>query len=136
MHNTSLFDFPRRYLQHLLKSDPDYKQPLYYYYPHVPLSVYVCILGPLALFLCPHDPTLHKCLIPLSCVGKALNMFPIPIHRSVFPHYVSMPPPMDPSSLHLLPVSIHVLSSHFKNFVPIYGSQFKLHRSMAINLVE
>ena len=29
MHNTSLFDFPRRYLQHLLKSDPDYKQPLY-----------------------------------------------------------------------------------------------------------
>ena len=29
MHNTSLFDFPRINLQHLLKSDPDYKQPLY-----------------------------------------------------------------------------------------------------------
>ena len=29
MHNSSLFDFPRRYLQHLLKSDLDYKQPLY-----------------------------------------------------------------------------------------------------------
>ena len=30
MHNTSLFDFPRINLQHLLKSDPDYKQPLYF----------------------------------------------------------------------------------------------------------
>ena len=29
MHNTSLFDFPRSYFQHLLKSDPDYKHPLY-----------------------------------------------------------------------------------------------------------
>ena len=29
MHNTSLFEFPRINLQHLLKSDPDYKQPLY-----------------------------------------------------------------------------------------------------------
>ena len=29
MHNTSLFDFPRSYFQHLLNSDPDYKHPLY-----------------------------------------------------------------------------------------------------------
>ena len=32
MHNTSLFDFRRRYLQHLLKSDLDYKQPLYLFW--------------------------------------------------------------------------------------------------------
>ena len=34
MHNTSLFDFPRSYFQHLLKSDPDYKHPLYKDYPY------------------------------------------------------------------------------------------------------